>query len=348
MDGDDINRNWSPEEKIDLYRQMVRIRRFELAAMKSYHCGKMGGWLFMSTGQEMIAAVVRSLMKPEDHSISGPRGMGHALAAGMEMEVCMAELYGKAGGCSKGKGGAFSFFDPARGYWGCHGVAAAHVPLASGLAYALKYRGVPGVVFCFLGDGSVNQGVFHESMNLAALQGLPVIFVIENNGFCFGSSVAKSSRFKECLARRAEGYDMAWDCFAGEDPYEMRPRIHAAIRRAREEQQPTLLEIDTYRYYGFSVADSRHKGGYRMPEEILMRKDRDPLLLWRRHLMTEGLLDEEQAEAIKQVHLEEADEAAAHADRSVPPGIPEIMDDVYWETDHGTAASGIGRHFFGE
>lgn len=150
MDDHDINRNWSAEEKIDLYRQMVRIRRFELAAIKSYQCGKMGGWLFISSGQEMIAAVVRSLMRTEDHAISGPRGMGHALAAGMEMKVCMAELYGKTDGCSKGKGGAFSFFDPARGFWGCHGVAAAHVPLSAGLAYSLKYRGVPGVVFCFL------------------------------------------------------------------------------------------------------------------------------------------------------------------------------------------------------
>lgn len=150
------------------------------------------------------------------------------------------------------------------------------------------------------------------------------------------------------MARRAEGYDMAWDRFAGEDPYEMRPRIHAAIRRAREEQQPTLLEIDTYRYYGFSVADSRHKGGYRMPEEIQAMKDRDPLLLWRRHLISEGMLDEEQAEAIKQAQLKEADEAAVYADRSAPPGIDEITDDVYWETDHDTDASRIGRHFFGE
>lgn len=348
MKDHDINRSWSAEEKIDLYRQMVRIRAFEMAAMKYYNCGKMGGWLFMSSGQEIIAALVRSLMKPEDHSISGPRGMGHALAAGMDMGKCMAELYGKASGCSKGKGGALSFFDPAKKFWGCHGVAAAQVPLALGFAYALKYQEVPGVAFCFLGDGSVNQGVFHESMNLAALQGLPVIYVIENNGFCFGSSVARSSRFKECLARRAEGYDMDWDRFAGEDPYEMRGSIQAAIRRARDEQRPTLLDIDTYRYYGFSVSDSRHKGGYRMPEEIQMRKDRDPLLLWRQHLIAEGLLDEEQAEAIKQAHLREAQEAVSFAEESPPPRVDEILQDVYWETDHNTDASRVGRHFFGE
>jgi pyruvate dehydrogenase E1 component alpha subunit len=347
-DGEDINRNWSAEEKVDLLRQMIRIRAFEQTAIRFYIAGKMGGWLFMTTGQEMIAAVVRSLMKPGDHSISGPRGMGHAMAAGMEMKACMAELFGKATGCSKGKGGALSFFDPARGFWGCHGIAAAHVPLAAGLAYSLKYRGERGVVFCFLGDGSVNQGVFHETMNLAALQGLPVIFVIENNGFGFGSSVERSSRFKECLARRAEGYDMDWDRFSGEDPHEMRPRIHAAIRRAREQQRPTLLEIDTYRYYGFSVSDSRHKGGYRMPEEINARKERDPLRLWRQHLIMEGLLDEEEADAIKQAQLKEANEAVVFADASNSPGIGEITDDVYWETDHATESSRIGRHFFGD
>ncbi|RYD27864.1 MAG: pyruvate dehydrogenase (acetyl-transferring) E1 component subunit alpha, partial [Verrucomicrobiaceae bacterium] len=230
----------------------------------------------------------------------------------------------------------------------CHGIAAAHVPLAAGLAYSLKYRAIPGVVFCFLGDGSVNQGVFHETMNLAALQGLPVIYVIENNGFAFRASVTRSSRFKDCLARRAEGYDMDWDRFAGEDPYEMRPKIQAAIHRARKEQRPTLLEIDTYRHHGFSVADSHHRGGYRTLEEIGARKARDPMLLWRRQLMTEGLLDEALAEAIKQGQLQEAKEAAVHADGSLPPEIRNITEDVYWEVDHGTDASRIGRHFFGE
>ncbi|RYD39653.1 MAG: thiamine pyrophosphate-dependent dehydrogenase E1 component subunit alpha [Verrucomicrobiaceae bacterium] len=347
-DSQDTSADWSPEGKIGLYRQMIRIRMFEQTALRYYTAGRMGGWLFMSIGQEMVAAVVRSLMRPGDHSISGPRGMGHAVAAGMEMNTCMAELFGRVTGCSKGKGGALSFFDPARGFWGCHGIAAAHVPLASGLAYALKYRGEPGVVFCFLGDGSVNQGVFHESMNLSALQGLPVIYVIENNGYCFGSSVRKLSRFKGCLARRAEGYDMDWDCFADGDPYEMRQRIQSAIHRARTENRPTLLEIDTYRYHGFSVADSRHKGGYRTLEEIEARKARDPLLLWRQHLIEEGLLDEAQAEAIKQAQREEADEAVVFADGSAPPGIGGITGDVYWETDHDTDASRIGRHFFTE
>jgi len=344
--GHEINRDWTAEAKIDLCRQMVRIRKFETTTLKYYQGGKMGGWLFLGVGQEMIAAVVRSLMGPGDHSMSGTRGMRHAIAAGMAMGPCMAELYGKSNGSSKGKGGALSFFGPERNFWGCHGLAAAQTPLALGLAYAVKYQEKPGVVFCFLGDGSVNQGVYHESLNLAALFGLPVIYVIENNGFGWGTSVAKSSCFKGCLARRAEGYAIDWDCFDDGDPFEMRARLWPAIRRAREEGKPTVIEISTYRYYGASVADSRHKGGYRTAAEIEERKKRDPLLLWERHLMETGLLDDAAAQSIRRDALAEAMDAVQFAEDGRVPTVAEVSEDVYWETDHGTPASKVGRHFF--
>lgn len=151
-----INRDWSAEGKIDLLRQMLRIRRFEQAAMTYYTAGKMGGFLILDIGQESVSTGVRSVMGPLDHSISGPRGMGHALAAGMGMRPLMAEHFGKANGCSKGKGGMFSYYDPDRNHWGCHGLAAAQSPLAAGLAFALKQREIPGAVVCFLGDGAVN------------------------------------------------------------------------------------------------------------------------------------------------------------------------------------------------
>lgn len=215
----EINRHWSPEEKIDLLRRMIRIRRFEQSALKYYNAGRIGGWMILSIGQESVAAGVRSLMGPHDHSISGPRGIGHALAAGMPMGPCMAEFFGKTGGCSKGKGGMFSFYDPSRNHWGCHALAAAQTPLAAGLAFALKQRDLPGAAVCFLGDGAVNQGVYHESLNLAGLFGLPVVYVIENNGYAMGMSVARSSSFKECLAKRAEGYDIDWDRCGDGDLY---------------------------------------------------------------------------------------------------------------------------------
>ncbi len=342
-----INRDWSAEGKIDLLRQMIRIRRFEQAALKYYNAGMMGGFLILDIGQESVSTGVRSVMGPLDHSISGPRGMGHALAAGMEFGPCMAELFGKANGCSKGKGGMFSYYDPGRNHWGCHGLAAAQTPLAAGLAFALKQREIPGAVVCFLGDGAVNQGVYHESLNLDGLFGLPVVYLIENNGYSMGTSVARSSRFKECLARRAEGYDIDWDRCGDGDLYELRARVWTALERARHERRPTVLEIETYRYYGFTVADANAKR-YRTPEEIEERKKRDPLAGWRKYLHEEGILDAAAAEEIDLAAKAEAEAAVKFAEAGAPPGIGDIMDDVYWETDHDTPASRIGRHYFGE
>jgi pyruvate dehydrogenase E1 component alpha subunit len=342
-----INRNWPAEGKIDLLRRMLRIRHFEQMALKHYNAGTISGFLILSTGQDSVAASVLSLMGPLDHSISGPRGLGHALAAGMAMGPLMAEHFGKANGCSKGKGGMFSYYDPGRNHWGCHGLAAAQTPLAAGLAFALKQREIPGAVVCFLGDGAVNQGVYHESLNLAGLFGLPVVYVIENNGYAMGMSVSRSSRFKECLARRAEGYDIDWDRCGDGDLYELRVRVWTALERARHERRPTVLEVETYRYYGFTVADANAKK-YRTPEEIEERKKRDPLAGWRRQLQEEGILDDVAFEEMNLAAKAEAKEAVAFAEAGAPPGIRDITDDVYWETDHDTPASRIGRHFFGE
>ncbi len=343
--GHPINRDWSAAGKIDLYRQMMRIRRFEQAAMKKYMWGKIDGWMILSIGQEAVAAGVRSLMGADDHGISGPRGIGHALAAGVKMGPVMAEFFGKSNGCSKGKAGAFSFYEPGSHHWGCHGIAAAQTPLAAGLAFALKLREIKGVVFCFLGDGSVNQGVYHESLNLAGLFGLPVIYVIENNGYAMGTSVSRSSKFTECLARRAETYGIEWDLFSDEDPYELRARIQPAIDRAREFQRPTVLEISTYRYFGFSIADAMHKT-YRTAEEIEERKSRDPMMLWGLRLIDGGILDEAELEGISADAKAEAEAAVEFAESGVAPTVSDISDDVYWETDHATDSSKIGRHFF--
>lgn len=344
--GHPINRNWSAEGRIDLLRRMIRIRRFEQMALKFYNAGKMGGWLPLDIGQESVTASVRSVMGEHDHSISGFRGIGHAVASGVPMGAIMAELYGRTNGASKGKAGVFSFFDPLRRHWGSHGLAAAHTPLAAGLAFALKQRDIPGAVVCFLGDGSVNQGVYHESLNLAGLFGLPVVYLIENNGYAFWMSVARSSRFKECLARRAETYDIAWDRLDDGDPYEIRSRVAIALDRARLERRPTVVEIGTYRYYGFHAADARAKL-YRTPQEIEDHKARDPLGRWRTHLLESGLLDKAGALELDEAAKREAEAAVTFADAGAAPAEADILRDVYWETDHETPASRIGRHFFG-
>ncbi len=340
-----INRAWSTEGKIALYREMVRIRRFEQRTIHHYNAGEMAGWLILSIGQEAIAAGVRAMMREDDHGISGPRGMGHAIAAGMEMGPCMAELFGKANGCSKGKAGAFSFYAPSRHHWGCHGLAAAHTPLAAGLAFALKQREIPGVVFCFLGDGSVNQGVYHESLNLAGLFNLPVIYIIENNGYAMGMSEARSSKFTDCLAKRAETYGIAWDGFSDQDPYELRAKLHPAIQRARDHQRPSVVEISTYRYYGFSISDANHQK-YRTREEIDARKARDPMLRWGRRLVAEGFLNEDELQEISDQAKSEALEVVDFAKRGQAPLVSEIGQDIYWESDHGTHQT--GQHFFGD
>jgi pyruvate dehydrogenase E1 component alpha subunit len=340
-----INREWSSDGKIDLYRQMARIRRFEQAALKCYQCGEIGGWLIMSIGQESVAAGIGSVMGPHDHSISGCRGMGHALAAGIGMNACMAELFGKTQGCSKGKAGMFTFYEPARHHWGSHGLVSAQTPLAAGIAFALKLRGIKGAAVCFLGDGSVNAGAYHESLNLAGIFGLPVVYVIENNGYAMGTSVARSSVFKDCLARRAEAYGIDWDFFGDEDPYEIRARFRTAIERARQEQRPTVLEISTYRYYGFTISDANHKK-YRTAEEIEERRSRDPMMLWGRHLVEETLIDEGGLLAIDEGAKAEARAAVEFARNGAIPSVSDIQTDVYWECDHETASGRTGWHFF--
>jgi len=341
-----INRTLSPEQKIELYRQMVRARWFEKRGIAYYGAGKMGGWLNLQIGQEAIAVAFRSLMTADDHSLTGFRGIGHALAAGMSMKVCMAELYGKASGSSKGKGGMMGMFAPDRNYWGGHSVAAAQTPLAAGLAFGLKYREVAGVVCCFLGDGAVNQGCFHESLNLAGLFDLPVIYVIENNGYAMGMSVKRSSAFKSCLAQRAETYDIEWDILNGDDLYEIRAKAEPAFERARRESRPTVLEISTYRFFGHTIADANQKL-YRAPADIEERKlNHDPILRWHEQLVREGVLDDATAKAIGESAKSEAEAAGVFADESRSPEAAEITQDVYWESDHQTSASKVGWHQF--
>src|SRR6201995_4453851 len=287
-----INSRLTKEDKIRFLREMFRIRRFEQTSLKYYNLGKMGGFLHLYSGQEGVAVGSISVLGENDHVITAYRDHGHALAVGMNMNECMAEMFGKATGCSKGKGGSMHFFAPDKNYWGGHGIVAGQTPLGLGIAFALKYKGQKGCCLTYLGDGAVNQGVFHESLNLASLWSIPVIYIIENNGYSMGTSQQRSSSFQETLAKRAEGYNMAWDAFNGEDVYEVRARTQIAIDRAHNDSEPTLLEIQTHRYYGHSVADANAKK-YRTAEEIEEYKmNNDPLRLWSRRLIEKSNLDE--------------------------------------------------------
>jgi len=342
-----INHSLTAEKKIELYSLMVRIRRFEQVALANYQKpGRMGGFLHLYIGQESVAVGTLSLRGENDHNITAYRCHAHALASGMNMNECMAELYGKATGCSKGKGGSMHFFAPDKNYWGGHGIVAGQTPLGLGLAYGVKYLGKEGCCLCFLGDGAVNQGAFHESLNIASLFGIPVIYVIENNGYSMGTSQKRSSAYTGCLAQRAEAYDIEWDVIDGSDIYEVRAKTHIAMERARKQHKPTVLEIETYRYYGHSVADANAQK-YRTPEEIEnYKKNHDPLAVFRRRLTEEGILNDALADEIGKAANAEAAEAVKFAEDSPPPSIADIATDVYWETDNNTEASKIGHHFF--
>ena len=345
---DPVNLALTVERKIELYRQMVRIRRFEQVGLKYYQADKIGGFLHLYIGQEAVAVGTISLGGADDHFITAYRDHGHALAVGMGMGECMAEMFGKQTGCSKGKGGSMHFFAPDKNFWGGHGIVAGQTPLGLGLAYGLKYLGREGCCLCYLGDGAVNQGAFHESLNIAALFDIPVVYVIENNGYSMGTSQARSSSSGKCLAQRAEAYGMPGDVIDGSDLYEVRAKTHVAMERARKEHKPTLLEIDTYRYYGHSIADANHKK-YRTPEEIEnYKQNHDPIAVFRRKLVGEGLLNDDRIAEINKAAADEAAAAVKFADESPAPTIADISTDVYWESDHQTPASKIGRIFFDE
>ncbi|MCC5790208.1 MAG: pyruvate dehydrogenase (acetyl-transferring) E1 component subunit alpha [Opitutales bacterium] len=327
---------------------MVRIRRFEERSLKSYtQEGKIGGFLHLYIGQESVAVGSVSLMEENDHVITAYRDHGHALAVGMTMKECMAELYGRATGCSKGKGGSMHFFAPDKRYWGGHGIVGGQTPLGAGLAYALKYKGLKGCCLCYLGDGAVNQGAYHESLNLAALWNLPVVYIIENNHYSMGTSQKRSSAGAP-LAKRAEGYDMDWEVVDGSHIYNVRKACDVAMKRAREESRPSILEIQTYRYRGHSVADANDKK-YRTKEEIQKyMNERDPINVFKQTLLEEKVLTEEDADQISKEARDEANESADFANESPYLDKEEILTDVYWESDNDRDEIQKGRIFFND
>ena len=339
-----VNRDLSPDLKISLYEQMVRIRRFEERSLRAYQQGHIGGFLHLYIGQEAVAVGPVSAMSEEDHVITAYRDHGHALAVGMDMDECMAELFGKKTGCSKGKGGSMHFFAPDKNFWGGHGIVGGQTPLGLGIAYALKYNKKRGACLCFMGDGATNQGAFYESLNLASLWNLPVIYVIENNGYSMGTAEARHSA-GEPLARRGDAFDIDWSVSHGHDLYEVRHTISEALALAHETSRPSVLEIITYRYRGHSVADPDQT--YRSKEEIEeYKKSKDPINLFQDQLISEGHMTPESALEIDQRAKEEAEASADFAQASPFPEPEELMDDVYWETDNPDEKNSSGTMFF--
>ena len=264
-----VNQSLKPEEKIRLLRDMMRIRRFEQAATQAYQGDKIGGFLHLYNGQESVAVGCCSLNggeRPRDHRL--PRSRARARCR-HEHERMHGGVIWQGHRLSERPGAArCTFFAPDKNYWGGHGIVGGQTPLGlAGLAYGIKYKGLAGAALCFMGDGAVNQGCYYESLNLASLWDLPVIYIIENNQYSMGTSLERSSAFRSCLAERAEGFAVDWEQINGQDLYEVRAGVQVAIERAHRQSRPTVLEIDTYRYHGHSIADANAKK-YRREEEI--------------------------------------------------------------------------------
>ena len=285
-----------------------------------------------------------SVLGEDDHVITAYRDHGHALAVGMNMDECMAELYGKKTGCSKGKGGSMHFFAPDKNFWGGHGIVGGQTPLGLGIAYAIKHYKKKGSCLCFMGDGATNQGPFYESLNLAALWELPVVYIIENNGYSMGTAEGRHSA-GEPLARRGDPFDISWKVAHGHNIYEVRSVVQEALDRAHQENKPSVLEIVTYRYRGHSVADPDQT--YRSKEEIEeYKKNKDPINLFKDLLVEENVLTDDQALEIDKLAKDEANASAEFANASPFPDPDELMDDIYWETDNPEQRTSEGRIFF--
>src|SRR5437667_5441473 len=271
-----------------LLRDMMLIRRFEEKAAEGYALGKIGGFLHLSIGEEAVAAGVTSVLRPDDYAISTYREHGHCLAKGSDPRRVMAELFGRRDGLSKGKGGSMHLFDKSRNFLGGHAIVGAHLPIATGVGFAIKYQGGDQVVVCYFGDGAVPEGEFHEAMNLAALWKLPVIFLCENNRYAMGTSLERALAETE-IWKFGETYGIPAERVDGMDVLAIREVLGRAVTRARQQKTPSLIEADTYRFRGHSMRDPAG-AVYRTKEEVEREKQRDPIVQVRDKALTAGLL----------------------------------------------------------
>ncbi|MEO8448151.1 MAG: pyruvate dehydrogenase (acetyl-transferring) E1 component subunit alpha [Gemmatimonadota bacterium] len=308
-------------------RQMLLIRRFEEKAGEAYSLGKIGGFCHLYIGQEAVAVGALAALRPDDYVISAYREHGHALARGIAARAVMAELLGKATGCSHGKGGSMHIFDKSLGFLGGHGIVGSHIPLAAGAAFAIKYRGGDQVSVCFFGEAAVNIGAFHETLNMAGLWKLPAVFICENNGYGMGTAVARASAVTG-LSVRGSAYDMPAEQVDGQNVLTVRAAVDKAVERARTESKPTLLEMRTYRYVGHSMSDAAH-GTYRTKDEVEEYRRRDPIKVLADVMRAGGYLDDPGYEQLNAEALAEVEDAYKFADESPEPELDALHRDVY-------------------
>ena len=311
----------SKPELLELYRQMVLIRRFEEKCAEAYAEGKIGGFLHLYIGEEAIAVGACKALRPADHLLTAYRDHGWAIARGLDPKRVMAELLGKATGVSGGKGGSMHLVSPAQHFWGGYAIVGGHLPLATGVGLAIRYREEPDAVLCVLGEGTTNIGYFHESINLAAVWKLPVVYLVENNQYGMGTEVSRASAVSN-IFQKGCAYDIANRQLNGQDALEIYEGVDEALDHARH-NGPVLLEAVTYRYSGHSMGDPER---YRSKSEIEEWRERDPILRLEKGLTGTGQAGQLELDQIHQQIEQALVEIVQYADES-----PEPEDAALWE-----------------
>ena len=316
-----------PEQRdeVEMLSLMLLIRRFEERASQQYQAQKIGGFCHLYIGQEAVVCGAVAAARPDDYLITAYRDHAHALARGTSANACMAELFGKATGCSRGLGGSMHYFDREHHMYGGHAIVAAHVPLAVGMAFASKYRDEDRVTLCFFGDGAINQGSFHEALNLAALYKLPVVFICENNLFAMGTSVERSTSLKQ-IVDRAEGYDIPGTIIDGMNFREVRDKLSEVISSIRGDPHQAFAEVRTYRYRGHSMSDP---ASYRTKEQLEKYRLDDPITRLRAQLTREEKLTNEQFDRLDKEAKEIALASVKFAEESPEPPLEKLYDYIY-------------------
>ena len=312
-------------DEVEMLWLMLLIRRFEERASQQYQAQKIGGFCHLYIGQEAVVAGAIAAIRFDDYIITAYRDHAHALARGTSANACMAELFGKDTGCSRGLGGSMHFFDKEHHMYGGHAIVGAHVPLACGLAFACKYRNEDRVTLCFFGDGAINQGAFHEALNLAALFKLPVIFICENNLFAMGTSVERSTSLKQ-IVDRAEGYDIPGCVVDGMNFRHVRDTLSEVVESIRKDQHPAFVEVRTYRYRGHSMSDP---ASYRTKEQLEKYRLDDPITRLRAQLTREGKLTNEKFDELDKEAKRIALESVKFAEQSDEPPLEKLYDYTY-------------------
>ena len=320
----------SREDLLAIYRNMLLQRRFEERAAQMYGKQKIAGFLHLYIGEEAVSTgAAWSIKVGHDSVITAYRDHGIALALGMTANECMAELFGKIDGCSRGKGGSMHFFKAEKKFFGGHGIVGGHVPLGVGIAFAHKYKEDGGVCLTFFGDGAMGQGTVHEAMNLAALYKLPIIFIIENNQYAMGTAVWRAFANTE-FYRYAASYNMPGALVDGMDVFSVMKALRKYVALARE-YQPSVLEVRTYRYRGHSMSDPAK---YRTKEELEAKKKEDPIIRLKSYLIQHGLSTNEELDAIDDEVKKEVQASVEFAEKSPFPPLESIYEDVYAQPDY--------------